>query len=146
MEDHKFTNREFIVTLLEADDITKALRVWERYLNNHSNRYAPIWVKEMLYEEWLELPFDQKAWDDAGTKRAFPGSIPKNYVKQVKKFVAPLDEERKKLREEARRMKANSRKNQEHELCDEPIKRADYEFKGASIAYFRGGVHIEDKK
>lgn len=140
MEEFTLTNRVFMQTMLEPDDISKAIRVWERYLSNHCDRYAPIWVKEALYEEWLELPFDNKAWTDAGIKRAFPGSIPKNYVKQVKKFVSPLAEEGKKLREEAKRKKISTKKK------EEPIKRANYEFKGVNITYFGGGVHIEDKK
>lgn len=67
------TNRAFINTMLEPEDVTKIMRVFNWWLDSRCDRYAPIWVKEQFYEEWLESPFDNKSWVKAGIPRALPG-------------------------------------------------------------------------
>jgi hypothetical protein len=89
---YTLTNKMFINTMLEPEDVTKIMRVFNWYLEKHCDRYAPIWVKEALYEEWLTLPFDQAAWASAGIRRSAPGSIPKDYTKSVRRFCHPLYE------------------------------------------------------
>lgn len=90
------TNKIFINTMLEPEDVTKIMRVFTWWLDKKCDRYAPIWVKEQLWEEWLESPFDQKAWISAGIPRALPGSIPKGYCKSVRRFVNPMREAKSK--------------------------------------------------
>lgn len=91
-EKYVLTNKIFINTMLEPEDVTKIMRVFNWWLDRKCDRYAPIWEKERLWEEWLESPFDQKAWANAGIPRALPGSIPKGYCKSVKRFVNPMKE------------------------------------------------------
>lgn len=91
-EKYVLTNKIFINTMLEPEDVTKIMRVFNWWLDKKCDRYAPIWEKERLWEEWLESPFDQKAWVNAGIPRALPGSIPKGYCKSVKRFTNPMKE------------------------------------------------------
>ena len=95
-EKYVLTNKIFINTMLEPEDVTKIMRVFTWWLNTKCDRYAPIWEKERLWEEWLETPFDQKAWISAGIPRALPGSIPKGYCKSVKRFVRPMEDAKSK--------------------------------------------------
>lgn len=91
-EKYVLTNKIFINTMLEPEDVTKIMRVFTWWLDTKCDRYAPVWEKERLWEEWLESPFDQRAWNSAGVPRALPGSIPKGYCKSVKRFMNPISE------------------------------------------------------
>lgn len=126
------TNRMFINISMEPEDVTKIIRVFNWWLASRCDRYAPIWVKEMYYEEWLESPFDQKAWASAGIPRALPGSIPKGYCKSVRRFIHPMGE--------AKRMysKKNSAPN-------ETIQR-DQQGEGLFLSEMNAGVTVNRRK
>lgn len=98
------TNKVFINTMLEPEDVTKIMRVFNWWLEKRCDRYAPIWVKEALYEEWLNEEFDNKSWASAGIQRSEPGSIPKDYTRSVRRFCNPLfDEKRKRTKKDSGR-------------------------------------------
>lgn len=111
MAEITLTNRMFINTMLEPEDVPKIIRVWDRYLEKRAKHEVPIWIKEQLYEEWLELPFNVGAWNDAGVSRAVPGSIPKIYTRSIKRFTKPVAEIGRVLNEEGQRTKEALKKN-----------------------------------
>jgi hypothetical protein len=94
---HILTNKVFINTMLEPEDVTKIMRVFNWWLEKRCDRYAPIWIKEALYEEWLNEEFDNKSWASAGIQRSEPGSIPKDYCRSVRRFCNPMFDAKKKM-------------------------------------------------
>lgn len=139
MDQEVFTNRQFINTLLEPEDVTKILRVWDRYLAMKCDRYAPMWVKEGIYEEWLDSPFDRKAWYDAGVIRALPGSIPKGYAKSVGRFVRPIAAEGERMTKKKESNEVIMRDSQKTGLFLSEMNA------GVTVVRRRGGASIEKK-
>ena len=139
MDQEVFTNRQFINKLLDPEDVPKILRVWDRYIAMRCDKYAPLWVKEGLYEEWLDSPFDRKAWYDAGIIRALPGSIPNGYAKSVKRFTKPIAAEGEKFTKKKPAEKIRRDDSQKNGLFLSEM--------NAGVAVFRrrGGATIEKK-
>ena len=77
------TNRMFINVMLDPADVTKILRVWKWYCDKKLEPGSPIWVKEDLYEVWLDEPFDNRAWAMACTPYA-KGTIPKDFARSIR--------------------------------------------------------------
>lgn len=78
-----YTNRQYINAILDPDDVTKILRVWDWYCAKKLDPKAPIWEKEDLYERWLDEPFDVKAWEQASIPYA-KGTIPADFARSIK--------------------------------------------------------------
>lgn len=77
------TNRTFINCMLDPAEVTKIMRVWKWYCDKKLDPGAPIWVKEDLYEVWLDEPFDNRAWAMACTPYA-KGTIPKDFARSIR--------------------------------------------------------------
>lgn len=78
------TNKEFVNVVMDPGEVNAFLRMWDTWLKNKEKPGEPIWIKEERYEEFMNMEFSQKAWDDACTPKALPGSVPKDFMRSIK--------------------------------------------------------------
>lgn len=78
------TNKEFVNVVMDPGEVNAFLRMWDAWLKNKEKPGEPIWIKEQRYEEFMNTEFSQKAWDDACTPKALPGSVPKDFMRSIK--------------------------------------------------------------
>lgn len=63
------TNRDYALTLVRVD-LPLVNRVARAYINGKVGPDAPLWDKEMAYNEWLNANYDGQAWERARLERA----------------------------------------------------------------------------
>lgn len=78
------TNKEFVDVVMDPGEVNAFLRMWDTWLKNKEKPGEPIWIKEQRYEEFMNTEFSQKAWEDACTPKALPGSVPKDFMRSIK--------------------------------------------------------------
>ena len=77
------TNRDFALNVMDPGEANGFIRMWETWLKRVEKPHEPIWIKEQRYNEFMDMEFDVKAWEDACTPKS-PGSVPKDFMQSVK--------------------------------------------------------------
>lgn len=96
------TNREFSINVMDPGEANGFIRMWETWLKKVQKPYEPIWIKEQRYEEFMNMEFSPRLWEDACTPKA-TGTVPKDFMRSIKwafRFTN-RDEERAKKKREA---------------------------------------------
>lgn len=55
------TNGE-MARIKSATDLAWVVKVANHYVKTHTDRYAPIWEKEVAYNEWATMVYDPNEW------------------------------------------------------------------------------------
>lgn len=72
------SRREYFTLYCYVTDLATINRMFWRYAIPKISYEDPIWVKEDLYEKWLDEPFDYAEWDAASKRIDDKGSIPRS--------------------------------------------------------------------
>lgn len=55
------TNGEF-AKITSATDLPWVVKVATHWVKTHTDRYAPVWEKEVAYNEWASMPYNPNEW------------------------------------------------------------------------------------
>jgi len=64
------TNRTYFSLYCTKEDLPVVVRYSQREMSARCDYHSPIWVKEEIFEKWLDEPFDQRKWDSAKNPRS----------------------------------------------------------------------------
>lgn len=71
------TRREHFLEFCFKDDLAIISRMFWNYAEHVCGHDAPMWVKDELYEKWLNGPFNYDEWNAASKVSSDKGSIPR---------------------------------------------------------------------